>query len=201
MSRKAAIAVAACIAILMVAGVLWFVFRPEKPVPNRHPVVPPELVGVGIMLRANTQTHEVIVQQVVPNAPAAEAGITNNLIITRVDEVSLADVPLADVANLIRGPVGTEVKLELVTPDHSQIQHRGIDPPEIAIVTLQLETMNAIRFLVARALKRKAETLKLQIGDGRWKLGVGREKAERQPFACLVSFVVKNPCLSVSICG
>jgi carboxyl-terminal processing protease len=120
MSRKAAIAVAACIAILMVAGVLWFVFQPEKPVPHRQAQRVSELVGVGIMLRANTQTHEVIVQQVVPNAPAAEAGITNNLIITRVDEVSLAGMNLANVANLIRGPVGTKVKLELVTPDHSQ---------------------------------------------------------------------------------
>jgi C-terminal processing protease CtpA/Prc len=120
MSRKAAIAIAICIAILMVAGVLLFVFQPQKPVPHRHPVVPSELVGVGIMLRANTRTQEVIVQQVVPNEPAAEAGITNNLIITRVDEVSLAGMNLVDVANLIRGPVGTMVKLELATPDHSQ---------------------------------------------------------------------------------
>lgn len=120
MSRKAAIAIAICLAILMVAGVLLFVFQPEKPVPHRHPIIPSELIGVGIMLRANTRTHEVIVQQVVPNAPAAEAGVTNSLIITRVDEVSLAGINLADVANLIRGPVGTTVKLELVTPDHSQ---------------------------------------------------------------------------------
>jgi C-terminal processing protease CtpA/Prc len=62
----------------------------------------------------------VIIQQVMPNGPASDAGITNNLIITRVDEVSLAGMNLVDVANLIRGPMGTTVKLELVTPDHSQ---------------------------------------------------------------------------------
>ena len=53
-------------------------------------------------------------------AAAAEAGITNSLIIARVNDVSPAGMNLADVANLIHGPVGTKVKLELVTPDHSQ---------------------------------------------------------------------------------
>ena len=120
MSRKAAIAITIYIAILMVAGVLLFVFQPQKPVPHRHPVGPSELVGVGIQLKVNTRTHEVNIQYVVPNAPAAEAGITNSLIIARVNDVSLAGMNLMDVANRIRGPVGTTVKLELVTPDHSQ---------------------------------------------------------------------------------
>jgi len=120
MNRKAAIAIAVCIAILMVAGVLLFVFQPQKPVRHRQAQRISDVVGVGIALRVNTRTHEVLIQQVVPNAPAAEAGITNGLIITRVDEVSLGGMNLWDVANLIRGPVGTTVKLELVTPDHSQ---------------------------------------------------------------------------------
>jgi C-terminal processing protease CtpA/Prc len=120
MNRKAAIAVAACIAILMVAGILLFVFQPQKPVPHRHPVVPTEFVGVGVQIRVNTRTYEVIINAVVPKSPASEAGITNGLIISRVDDVSLAGKSLADFAKLIRGPVGTTVKLELVTPDHSQ---------------------------------------------------------------------------------
>jgi len=44
----------------------------------------------------------------------------NGLIISRVDDVSLAGMNIFDTANRIRGPVGTTVKLELVTPDHSQ---------------------------------------------------------------------------------
>ena len=120
MNRKAAIAIAACLAILMVTGVLLFVFQPQKPVPHLQPVAPSELVGVGIQLKVNTRTHEVNIQYVVPNAPAAEAGITNSLIIARVNDISLAGMNLRDVANRIRGPVGSTVKLELVTPDHSQ---------------------------------------------------------------------------------
>ena len=120
MSRKAAIAITICIAILMVASVLLFVFQPQKPVPHRHPVVPTEFVGVGVQIRVNTRTHEVLIQEVVPNAPASDAGIINGTIIAKVDDVPLTGVPLADVANRIRGPVGSTVKLELVTPDHSQ---------------------------------------------------------------------------------
>ena len=120
MSRKAAIAIAACSAILMVAGVLWFVFQPEKPAPHRQVQRVSEVVGVGVALRVDSQTHEVSIQGVVPNTPASEADITNGVIVTRVDDVGMGGMNLADVANLIRGPVGTKVKLELVTPDHSQ---------------------------------------------------------------------------------
>ena len=120
MGKKTAMAIAACIAILMVTGVILFLFQSQKPVRHRH--VPPvsEVVGVGIMLRADTQSHEVLIQQVVPHSPASEAGITNGLIVAGVDDVSLEGKFLADIANRIRGPVGTTVKLELVTPDHSQ---------------------------------------------------------------------------------
>ena len=120
MSRKAAIAITICIAILMVAGVLLFVFQPQKPVPHRQPQRVSEVVGVGIQIRSDSTAGAVIIDQVVPNSPASEAGLTNGVIISKVDDESLAGKRLADCANLIRGPAGTRVKLELVTPDHSQ---------------------------------------------------------------------------------
>ena len=54
------------------------------------------------------------------HTPVSEVGITNGMIVVKVDDVSLADVPLADVANRVRGIIGSKVKLELVTPDRSQ---------------------------------------------------------------------------------
>ena len=45
----------------------------------------------------------------------------------------MAGINLADFAKLIRGPVGTTVKLELVTPDHSQTNTVESDPPEVEI--------------------------------------------------------------------
>jgi carboxyl-terminal processing protease len=120
MDRKKAIAIAVCVAFLMVTGVLLFVLQPQKPVPVRPARTSRELVGVGIQIRSDSTAGAVIIAQVVPNSPASEAGITGGVIISKVDDESLAGKRLADVANRIRGPVGTRVKLELVTPDHSQ---------------------------------------------------------------------------------
>ena len=120
MDRKKAIAIAVCVAILMVTGVLLFVLQPQKPVPVRPVRTPGELVGVGIQIRSDSTAGAVIIAQVVPNSPASEAGLTSGVIISKVDDESLAGKRLADCANLIRGPVGSRVKLELVTPDRSQ---------------------------------------------------------------------------------
>ena len=120
MDRKKAIAIAVCVAFLMVTGVLLFVLQPQKPVTVRPVRTPGEIVGVGIQIRSDSIASAVIIAQVVPNSPASEAGLTSGVIISKVDDESLAGKRLADCANLIRGPVGTRVKLELVTPDRSQ---------------------------------------------------------------------------------
>ena len=61
MNKKTAVAIATGIAILMVAGVLLFVFQPQKQVSHRPPQritddAPriTEFVGVGLMLRNDT---------------------------------------------------------------------------------------------------------------------------------------------------
>ena len=42
------------------------------------------------------------------------------MIVSKMNDVSLVGKSLAEYVNLIRGPAGTTVRLELVTPDHSQ---------------------------------------------------------------------------------
>jgi carboxyl-terminal processing protease len=120
MDRKKAIAIAVCVAFLMVTGVLLFVLQTQKPVPVRPVRTPGELVGVGIQIRSDSPAGAVIIDHIVPNSPASEAGLTSGVIISKVDDESLAGKRLADVANRIRGPVGSKVKLELVTPDRIQ---------------------------------------------------------------------------------
>ena len=78
-----------------------------------------ELVGVGIAVRTNPQ-HAVVVQQVLPNTPAAEARITAGLLIRKVDGISLDGKPLVECVQLIRGPIGSTVQLELAAPDTGQ---------------------------------------------------------------------------------
>jgi carboxyl-terminal processing protease len=119
MDKKSGIAivVAAC---LLAAGLILYFHQPPKPVRIRQAPQNMEFVGVGIAIRMDPKTHEVVIQQIVPGSPAAKAGITNGLIVSRVDDNLLQGRPLAQCVNLIRGPVGTTVQLELVTPDRSQ---------------------------------------------------------------------------------
>ena len=66
------------------------------------------------------QSRAVVIDAVVPDSPAAAAGITNGLVIGQVDGVPLEGKTLVECVNLIRGPAGTKVQLELVTPGGNQ---------------------------------------------------------------------------------
>jgi len=126
MNNKTKIAIAVSLALALAAGSVLLLHHPRKPAPIRHAPriadIKPratEVVGVGLQLRAGSEGQAVVVD-IVPNSPAAEAGITKGMIITKVDDVLLEGKKLVDCVNLIRGPAGTMVRLDLVTPDHSQ---------------------------------------------------------------------------------
>ena len=127
MSYRTKIAVTVSLTLPLAAGLFLLLHHPRKPAPIRHaPTITDfaprvtEFVGVGLMLRSGSGGQVLVVVHIVPNSPAAEAGITNGVIITKVDDVSVEGKRLADCVNLIRGPVGSTMRLELVTPDHSQ---------------------------------------------------------------------------------
>ncbi len=122
MGNKTKIAVAVA-AVLLLAGGLALYFHPHQPAkPIRARRVPgvTEFVGVGLQLRADPQSTRPVIQAVVPNSPAAAAGITTGFVVSKVDDASLDGKSLAESVNLIRGPVGTMVKLQLVAPDGSR---------------------------------------------------------------------------------
>jgi len=123
MGHKSIIAIVVGAAVLLAAGLVTRFHHPRKPVhPVRIQQMPrvTEIVGVGIALRMDTQAQAAIVQDVIANTPAAEAGITRGLMVSKIDGVSMEGRPLAELVNLIRGPVGTTVQLELIAPDRSQ---------------------------------------------------------------------------------
>ncbi len=120
MSKRTTIAIVLVLTLSLAMILFLLSHHPPKPVPHRQAPRVTELVGVGIAVRIGPGKDAVIINQVMPNTPASEAGITNSLIISKVDGVLLEGKPLADCVNLIRGPVGSTVRLELVTPDNSQ---------------------------------------------------------------------------------
>ena len=120
MDKKPGIAIVVVAACLLAAGLIIYFHQPPKPVRTRQGPQNIEFAGVGLLIRSDPQTLEVVIQQVVPDSPAANAGITNGLIVSKVDSNPMQGRPLAQCANLIRGPAGTTVQLELVTTDRSQ---------------------------------------------------------------------------------
>jgi C-terminal processing protease CtpA/Prc len=76
-----------------------------------------EFVGVGLMLASDGKTGAPVVRQIVPHSPAAEAGITPGLIVSKIDNRSLEGTTLRECVDLIRGEAGTKVRLELINPD------------------------------------------------------------------------------------
>jgi CubicO group peptidase (beta-lactamase class C family) len=79
-----------------------------------------ELVGIGAELKLEPSNHALRIMKIIPNSPAAQAGLPAGLIIQKVDEISTASKSLVECVNLIRGKAGTKVRLELVDSDGSK---------------------------------------------------------------------------------
>jgi len=120
MGTKSKIAVVVSAAFLLAAGLIIYFHQPPKPVRIHPRPMVTEFVGVGMQLRMDPRIHAVVIQGVIASTPAAEAGVTSGLMLSKVDGLSIEDKTLAECVSLIRGPVGTTVQLELVTPDRSR---------------------------------------------------------------------------------
>ena len=75
------------------------------------------VVGIGVALDMDKQTGALRIMQVVPNSPAAQAGLTTGVVIQKVDDASIAGKSLDECLGLVRGVIGTKVRLEIITSD------------------------------------------------------------------------------------
>src|SRR6185312_14860030 len=76
-----------------------------------------EYVATGLSFDVDKQTGLLRITKVYPNSPAAEAGLSPGLTIQRINGVTTAGKSTADCTELMRGPVGTRVRLDLVASD------------------------------------------------------------------------------------
>jgi uncharacterized protein (TIGR03435 family) len=83
-------------------------------------VVGGSLVGVGLVLYADRTNNAIEIRSIVPNSPAAQAGLSSGLELRKVDDYSVSANNLAECVNRLRGPAGTTVRLELVAPDRRE---------------------------------------------------------------------------------
>jgi membrane protease YdiL (CAAX protease family) len=78
----------------------------------------PAFAGIGVELGA--KENQLVILQVLPNTPAAAAGLSRGLVIQKIDGTTTAGKPPSDCGDLVRGPVGSKVKLELIDPAQSR---------------------------------------------------------------------------------
>lgn len=70
-----------------------------------------ELTGVGIQLAQDEETKELIVVSPIEDTPAFEAGIMARDVIIKINDQSTQGMDTNAAVNLIRGPVGSSVKI------------------------------------------------------------------------------------------
>jgi hypothetical protein len=76
-----------------------------------------EVVGIGAVLKTDANTGAIMITGTVPNSPAAAAGLSGDFLVRKIDDVATDGMKLPECVNLIRGPVGSKVRLELFDLD------------------------------------------------------------------------------------
>lgn len=69
--------------------------------------------GIGIEVQLDPETKRIVVTSPLPDSPAAAAGIQSGDEILAVEGQATKDLSLEEAAKLMRGPPGTEVRLQL----------------------------------------------------------------------------------------
>ncbi len=72
-------------------------------------------VGIGVAISALGEGKGMLFNKVFEDGPAANAGIQDNDLLDAVDGLSTKDMPLAEVIQLLRGPIDTTVQLTVQT--------------------------------------------------------------------------------------
>jgi carboxyl-terminal processing protease len=96
-----------------------------------------EFGGIGVMVELNPETDRLTVLSPIVGTPAYEAGMMAGDIILEVDGESTEGFGLPDAVELLRGPAGTTVKI--------QVQHKGDpEPVEMDIVRAKIEVPSVL---------------------------------------------------------
>jgi carboxyl-terminal processing protease len=67
----------------------------------------------GIGIQAGLKHTALTIIHIIPDSPASKAGLSEGLIIQKIDGAQTAGKSLAECVELMRGKVGTKVKLEV----------------------------------------------------------------------------------------
>ncbi len=98
--------------------------------------------GIGAYLKKDIVTGYPLITGVIRNAPAEEAGILVDDYIYKVDGTDVCDMNLSDVTDMIKGPEGTTVTINIIRPSTSEelvmtIERRKVETPTVEYKKLE----------------------------------------------------------------
>jgi carboxyl-terminal processing protease len=99
--------------------------------------------GIGIYLRQDPNTKQLIITSPIPNSPAEKAGFKHGDIILAVNGVSAAGKDIAGVSSLIQGKAGTSVSITIQRPSTQKTM-------TIAVVRAEITVPNVIMHYIAQ---------------------------------------------------
>lgn len=79
-----------------------------------------EIVGLGMALDADNATSLVRITSVYSRSPAGKAGLSANFLIQKINGTSIVGKPLNECLEMMGGPVGTKVTIELLDPERKE---------------------------------------------------------------------------------
>lgn len=81
-----------------------------------------ELSGIGLQLKQDERTQEIVVAEPIPNSPATRAGIQTDDRVLEIDGQSTVGMSVEQAASLIRGDVGTSIALKISRSDRDSFE-------------------------------------------------------------------------------
>jgi hypothetical protein len=115
--------------------------EPPKTVSRIRPR-PSEIVGIGAVVKVDANTGALMIVGVVPNSPAAAAGLAGDFLIRKIDDRETDGMKLGECVDLLRGAPGTKVRLDLLDPDANEAR-----PVELTREKLQVDALPPARAL------------------------------------------------------
>ncbi len=85
-----------------------------------------EIVGIGTSIAMDGDTKAIRIAKIIPDSPAAQAGVAEGLIIQKIDDKQTMGLSLNECVKLLAGPAGSKVRLALVDP-------KGNDPKTVEL--------------------------------------------------------------------
>jgi CubicO group peptidase (beta-lactamase class C family) len=96
-----------------VEAVGWTILQRLQLTAERAQMFARELVGIGVALELTDGAEQLRITRVLPKTPAEKSGLTAGLRILKVDDVPTSGRNLTECTELLRGPQGSKVRLEL----------------------------------------------------------------------------------------